>query len=125
VSSSEQEPAALPDVRTVLYRLLAELPEEAIAHALGQQLPGEQVDQFSQTMQTLAIRIRARRRQLAMSQDHLGKMAGLSRNQVQIIETSRGTVDESTGKPTSANPTLWTICAIADALEVSVTSLLT
>ena len=67
----------------------------------------------------LGRRIRARRRELRLSQDRLASTAGLSRNVVQALEQGR-----AANSCSPANPTITTLCAIGAALEIGPDELL-
>jgi len=67
---------------------------------------------FENLQTTLAQNVRAARRALAMSQEELAHQAGIDRTYASQIERGIG------------NPSLRVICAIAQALEVDLSELL-
>ncbi|GEL94497.1 helix-turn-helix domain-containing protein [Cellulomonas composti] len=69
-----------------------------------------------QIARELGSRIRERRAAEGLSQETLAHRAGITKNQVQLIEAGRGSARE--GGPAS-NPRVRTLFGIADALHVT------
>ena len=69
----------------------------------------------------LGDRIRAHRTERGLSQESLACRAGITKNQVQLIEAGRSAARESTGP---SNPKLGTLVGIAQVFEMSVAEFL-
>ncbi|MFZ1382052.1 MAG: helix-turn-helix transcriptional regulator [Scrofimicrobium sp.] len=73
------------------------------------------------TALALGEQIRARRRAASLSQEELAYRAGITKNQVQLIEAGRQS-GRDTGRP--SNPRMSTVAGLADGLGVRVSDLL-
>lgn len=69
----------------------------------------------------LGKRIRVARKDLSLTQESLAYQAGITKNQVQLIEAGRGSARED-GPP--SNPRLTTLFGLAEVLKVSPASLI-
>lgn len=65
--------------------------------------------------------VRALRTERGLSQEALAWRAGITKNQVQLIEAGRGSARD---RVTPSNPRMTTVSGIASALQVPVTDLL-
>lgn len=68
----------------------------------------------------LGRKIRLRRTELALSQERLGALAGVTKNQIQLIEAGS---PSSGSRSAWSNPTVSTLNAIADALGLELSDL--
>ncbi|MDY5589490.1 MAG: helix-turn-helix transcriptional regulator [Arcanobacterium sp.] len=69
---------------------------------------------------TLARTLRARRHELGLSQESVAEAAGIDRTTYQLMESGRS--DRSTNS--LLNPRLFTLMALANALEIPMSALL-
>lgn len=69
---------------------------------------------------SLGEQVRQRRRSAKMSQEELAYRAGITKNQVQLIEAGRQS-GRDTGKP--SNPRMSTLVGISEALGVAVSDI--
>ncbi|MFT0846328.1 helix-turn-helix transcriptional regulator [Actinomycetaceae bacterium L2_0104] len=70
----------------------------------------------------LGIVLRKLRQDRGLTQEHLAYAAGITKNQVQLIEAGRGSGRKDIDHP--SNPRLSTLAGIANALDVSVSDVL-
>lgn len=75
-----------------------------------------------ETARAFGKRVRDLRHVAKLSQESLAYRAGITKNQVQLIEAGRGSARES-GPP--SNPRMKTLFGLADALGVAPSDLLT
>lgn len=73
--------------------------------------------------QRLGAELRALRQSRELTQEQFAYVAGITKNQVQLLEAGRGSGKAGDTRP--ANPTLATIVGLASALEMSVSELFT
>lgn len=86
----------------------------------------DQPEDWREIASALGWRVRTLRLEREMTQEQLANAAGVSRNQVQNIEASRNNARRDDGRlaPGPGNPRLDTLFALAEALDVSLVSLL-
>jgi len=68
------------------------------------------------TARAFGDRVRSPRQEAGLSQESLAYRAGITKNQVQLIEAGRGSARES---DLPSNPRMRTVFGLADALGVS------
>jgi len=72
----------------------------------------------SESAKRFGHELRALRQSRNLSQEQFAYVAGITKNQVQLLEAGRGSGAAGNDRP--ANPTLMTITGIASAFEMSV-----
>lgn len=73
--------------------------------------------------QRLGAVVRARRRELGLTQEALALQVGITKNQLQLIEVGRSASSRETSGP--SNPRMTTLAGIAATLDISVAQMMT
>jgi transcriptional regulator with XRE-family HTH domain len=86
-------------------------------------VPGHRSPRFFEAARIFSEKVYAVRRARGLTQEQLGEMTGMSRNQIQNIEHNRSNARDQYGNVGTMNARLDTVFSLASALGVDVTYL--